>query len=135
MYSHILIPVLLNGRTDVKHAKSVAETLLAKGGKITVLHVVETIPPYLERHLTPAIHVETQTWAKKKLAEVAAEMGVNDTVLLDGPPGRNIVNWAQENSADCIVIDSHQPAFSDLFLGSVAAWVVRHATTSVHVLR
>ena len=135
MYSHILIPVLLNGETDVKHAKSVAETLLAEGGRITLLHVVEAIPSYVEPHLTPAIHVETRTWAKDKLAEVAAETGISDTALLHGSPGRSIVNWARENSADCIVIDSHQPAFSDLLLGSVAAWVVRHATTSVHVLR
>lgn len=57
-----------------------------------------------------------------------------DGVVKHGHPARAIVNLAQEEGHDCIVIPS--PAhWHHLRLGSTAAGVVRHAHCSVHVLR
>lgn len=56
-------------------------------------------------------------------------------VVIDGPTGRTITNWAEETGVDCIVMSSHRPVMSDILLGSTAAWVVRHAQCSVHVIR
>ena len=56
-------------------------------------------------------------------------------VVIDGPTGRSITNWADETGVDCIVIPSHRPVMSDILLGSTAAWVVRHAHCAVHVIR
>ncbi|MEO0359386.1 MAG: universal stress protein, partial [Pseudomonadota bacterium] len=49
--------------------------------------------------------------------------------------GRTITDWARDKGADLIVIASHRPTMSDIFLGSTAAWVVRHADCPVHVIR
>ena len=46
-----------------------------------------------------------------------------------------ILEWAESNKVDCIIINSHKPGLQDYFLGSTAARVVRHAQCSVHVIR
>jgi nucleotide-binding universal stress UspA family protein len=45
------------------------------------------------------------------------------------------VKYASENGYDCIVIASHVPGFENIFLGSTADRVVRHAKCAVHVIR
>lgn len=133
MYKHILMPIELGTKAEETLAK--ARCLLAEGGKITLLHVVEPIPNYVAPYMPPNIYTESMEGAREKLAARAQELGLSDTALLQGPVGRGIVEWATENAADCIVLASHQPALSDIFLGSTAAWVVRHAQCAVLVLR
>lgn len=135
MYRHIMLPITLDEQVDFFRAQDVAQRLLSEGGRLTLLHVVEPIPTYAEHYIPPDLESKSLAAAKEKLAKIAEELGVKDTALLLGSCGRSIVNWAEENSADCIVITSHRPVFSDVFLGSTAAWVVRHAACAVHVIR
>lgn len=135
MYSHILLPIELDGQADVGEAVSKARALLADDGRLTLLHVVQPMPAYVESYLPADLPNQSLESAKSKLADIADGVGVTDTAVIYGPVGRSIVDWAEENSADCMVMASHQPALSDLLLGSTAGWVVRHARCAVLVLR
>ena len=135
MYSHILLPVELGGDTDYKDAKAIADTILNDGGRITILHAIEPVPQFAESYISPEVGQKVRENAGTTLKEMAKDLGVKDTALIHGSVGRSIVDWVEENSADCIVMPSHTPVLSDIFLGSTAAWVVRHARCAVHVLR
>jgi nucleotide-binding universal stress UspA family protein len=52
-----------------------------------------------------------------------------------GHGANSILDYAEQNEVDCIILASHRPGYQDYFLGSTAARVVRHATCAVHVLR
>jgi len=135
MYKNILLPIDLNGPGDFEAAHKAAVTLAGDDGKITLLHVVEPIPTYVETYMVADFKETTLKGAKERLGKVSTDLDVPNMAVLYGSPGRSIVDWAEENNADCIVIASHQPALSDWVLGSTAAWVVRHTPTAIHVVR
>ena len=135
MYEHILLPVALTDPDDTAEAVAKARALISENGRITLLHVVEQMPGYVEAHVPAEIHIQTQDTARARIKSLADGLGIAETVVLTGAVGRSIVHWADENKVDCIIMPSHQPTFSDLILGSSAAWVVRHAKTAVFVLR
>ncbi len=135
MYKNILIPVTFGEACDVTTAKAVAAKLSADGAKTTLLHAVEPMPSYVDAQIPAEIVQRHREEAEKQLASMAAEVPGAETALVDGAPGRNITHYAEENDVDLIVISSHRPVFSDIFLGSTAAWVVRHAQCPVHVIR
>lgn len=135
MYNHILIPAQLDDSRDMKPAVDAAKVLLVEGGRITFLHALEPLPSSVGTYLPEGYPKETRAALRKQLEETAGVISGAQTALVDGSAGRTITNWAEENAVDCIVIPSHQPRFSDVFLGSTAAWVVRHAGCAVHVVR
>lgn len=135
MYNHILLPVEIAGPADPDRAYEIASGLLKAGGKITLLTAIEPVPTYVTTYIPPDFETKSRVEVQEKLTALAAQLGTSHTALVFGSAGRSITDWADENSVDCIVMASHSPVFSDLFLGSTAAWVVRHAKTSVHVLR
>lgn len=135
MYNHVLIPVQLDDSRDVEKAIKAAKVLVAAGGRTTFLNVIEPIPTSMGAYFPEGYPLEGREELRKRLGEVAKSISGAQIALIDGSAGRSITSWAEENGADCIVIPSHQPSFSDIFLGSTAAWVVRHAGCSVHVVR
>lgn len=52
-----------------------------------------------------------------------------------GPVARTIVRYADRVEADLIILASHNPMVWDVFLGSTASQVVKHARHSVLVVR
>ena len=52
-----------------------------------------------------------------------------------GPVARTIVRYADRIDADMIILASHNPMVWDVFLGSTASQVVKHARHSVLVVR
>ncbi|RMD88474.1 MAG: universal stress protein [Alphaproteobacteria bacterium] len=135
MYRNILIPVALDHEHDIAQPLGVADRLLAEGGKITALHVVESVPAYAAQYL-PEGHMERRLEEAK--AALAEQLGARKDVAAEvtmGHAGRTIVDWADEHDVDLIVIASHRPGLQDYFLGSTAARVVRHTKSAVHVLR
>ena len=135
MYSNILVPTDLSGEQNVARAYEVARQLLSDGGKITALNVIEPLPGYIATELPPELATMSP---QKRLEDLKAELGgatdITPAVVI-GHAGRSIVDQAEEDGCDLIVIASHRPGFADIFLGSTAAWVVRHAKCSVHVVR
>jgi len=135
MYSHILIPVLFDEEHPSRAAEEIARHLSAPQAKVTFLHVMEEVPAYAINYI-PVEHAEATLAAiKDALAEKAARFGNGASAVVRGHAGRGILEFAEDNGVDLIVISSHRPGLSDYFLGSTASRVVRHAQCAVHVLR
>ena len=66
-------------------------------------------------------------------AEMLKDQGCDYVIV--GHSANGILDYAEKNEIDCIIVASHRPGYQDYFLGSTAARVVRHATCAVHVLR
>ena len=136
MYFHVLVPVAYEHKTKGPAALSVAETLLAEGGRITLLHVQEIVPSYVQSYV-PSDIFETnrrETLDALKALAKGSKRHV-ETVIVAGAASRAIVDYASGHDVDCIVIASHQPQMADYLIGSTAAWVARHAECAVHILR
>lgn len=135
MYSNIMIPVSFDEDRDIASAIQIAKTLSADGARITFAHALETMPAYVTDFIPAETFDMRRDAAKTLLSRVMADIPNVHGVILDGPAGRSLVSWAEENEADCIVVASHRPAMSDIVMGSTAAWIVRHANCAVHVIR
>ena len=135
MYKNILIPVLLDERYNAKTAFLVARTLASEGAKFTVLHVMEPIPSYAATQIPADILAKSRSEVEQALKKLAGAMPGSSSVLASGHAGRFIVDYASKRGIDCIVIASHIPGISNIFLGSTADRVVRHAKCAVHVIR
>lgn len=135
MYKNILIPVLFDEGHDTDASFRAARALADKDAKFTVLHVMEEIPNYARLEILSSAIEDSRKKIAEKLAEKAMAIPSATPVLISGHSGRSIVEYANGNNIDCIVVASHQLGLSDIFLGSTAAKVVRHAKCSVHVIR
>ena len=135
MYSNIVVPVSFDEERDLDKAIEVAKALASPETRLTFIHVTESIPSYVADMIPEQTILERNAEFKRLLSELSAQVENSDGVLLHGHTARSITDWAQENKADCIVIASHRPVLSDVLIGSTAAWVVRHSTCSVHVVR
>lgn len=138
MYTNILVPVVFDHDPAGEQSIDVAQHILEEGGKITLIHILEELPAYVESQL-PLEHrnrLDATKAAKEQLTEIAAKAGGTvETDVILGHAARNILGYAEANGCDCIVIASHKPDLSDYLIGSTAARVVRHAKCAVHVLR
>ena len=136
MYAHILVPVAFDHETDTLRALDAAGRLLADGGQVTLVHIVEAIPPYVAAQISQEVHqgVRAKSIEMLEKAATGSDLKVNCEVV-SGHPARAILDFAQSSECDCIIIASHDPGLEDYFLGSTAARVVRHAHCSVLVLR
>ena len=135
MYNNILVPVSLDADRNVIGAMNIAKALCAEGGKITCLHVIEQLPQYATEYL-PAGHLEAaKADVVESLTAFTKDASNATAVVVDGHSSRTILNHADMNEVDLIIVASHQPGMQDYLLGSTAAKVVRHAKCAVHVLR
>jgi nucleotide-binding universal stress UspA family protein len=135
MYKSILIPISPDHERDTKSAIALADSIRSEGGKITLLSVIEFIPPYIAQQLPDGLMTQNVVDAKVKLQEDADGLKNTNIEVVVGHPANSILDYAEKNGTDCIVVASHRPGYQDYFLGSTAARVVRHATCAVHVLR
>ncbi|MEM7317467.1 MAG: universal stress protein [Pseudomonadota bacterium] len=135
MYKNILVPVSFEGTCDATDAIDLATTLLVPDGDITILHVIEQVPAYVASYIPAEFAEETQKSLKSKLDKLASSRTNTNGVLISGHSARSILDFAEANEHDLIVVSSHRPGMQDLLLGSTAAKIVRHATCSVHVVR
>jgi nucleotide-binding universal stress UspA family protein len=134
MYKNILVPVALDHERDVSAALGVAGKLVAPGGTVTALTVVEAMPAYVLAQM-PEGQAERNLAVAAEQLEGLIGTGEVRAVAVAGHPARSILDHAAAHGVDCIVIASHRPGLQDYFLGSTAARVVRHAPCAVHVVR
>lgn len=86
-------------------------------------------------------HGKIEAEAKKQLkAVVVEELGADRAakvrhVVATGKAYEEVLEVAEKDGADLIVIGAHKPDLKDYLLGPNASRVVRHATTSVYVVR
>ena len=133
MYKNILVPVAPDHGKTTTEALRIADVLREEGGKITALTVMEPIPSYIMANLPEDQWEKNRASTMQMLEDEAGSIA--DCAVVTGHPGRTITDYADEHGIDCIVIASHQPGMQDIFLGSTAARVVRHAHCAVHVVR
>ncbi|MEY8839479.1 universal stress protein, partial [Cribrihabitans sp. XS_ASV171] len=120
---------------DVSAPMKLAQLLATPNAQITLLHVVEHIPDYAISYMPVDYLKEARQAIEAELAEMAAKLPNAKAVVIEGHSGRSILDWAETNRPDLIIIASHRPGMQDLLLGSTAAQVVRHAQCAVHVVR
>lgn len=136
MYSNILVPVALDHPEAAEQSLQVANKLLNDGGKVTLVTIVEEIPAYAEAHIPESTLAANKAKAEEMMQAVAASVGQPcDVAIAHGKPGPGVLNYANAQGIDLIIIASHKPGLEDYFIGSTAARVVRHAKCCVHVLR
>lgn len=134
MYDKVLVPMALDhgvSETTLKAAAALCNT----GGQITALHVYETPHGSVSAYLDEEAQRAGLDQARQHLAKKTAAHENVATKTVKGRSYRAIVEFAEQNGIDCIVVGSHKPGLSDFFLGTTAARVVRHAPCAVHVCR
>ncbi len=136
MFSNILIPVDLADIARAKDNLKRAAQLLDDKGKITLINVVEDIPTYVEFDLPENYAAKHLVQAQDHLENMVKNEGIKAGFdILRGKPGPAILDFAEENGVDLIIMASHKPELMDYLIGSTAARVVRHAKCSVMVIR
>lgn len=134
MYRKILVPMALTHNISPQMLQ-VAKALCDDGGEIIALHVYETpqasVSAYLDESDVKAAFEKARALLMDKLKDTPDVT----PKILKGHSARTIIDFAENNGIDCIVMGSHKPGLSDYFLGSTASRVVRHAPCAVHVNR
>ncbi len=134
MYKKILVPMALDHGIS-QHTLEVARALSAEDSEIIALHVYEmpqgSVSAYLDKDAVADGFRAATNLLRKKTEELE---GIQPEIV-KGHTARTIIDYANYNGFDCIVIGSHKPGLSDYFLGSTASRVVRHAGCAVHVHR
>jgi len=138
MYDTIVIAAALfdEGRAT-RDMIAKAQRLLSPGGRIVLVHVLDEIPQYAAAHVPRTQLSEHQRKVRDQMDKLAADIkdAKSEIVVRSGTASVGILGTAKEKKADLIMIASHKPGLSDYLIGSTAARVVRHAETSVLVVR
>lgn len=107
-FSHVLVPVDLSDAN--RRAVEQARPLLAEDGRVTLLHVIETIEDVPWEELE-GFYQRLEQRADRHLANLAALLqdgGVPvDTRVVYGKRAREILTHADEHLADLILLRSH----------------------------
>ncbi len=135
MYKHILVTVAIDAMNNSEQSLKAAKLLAGTDGRVTLLHVREEIPGYASPYIPEGFDAEQKELVHKHLEALADQLEGANAVVVTGHAGRSIIDWADDNKVDCIIVASHRPGLQDYFLGSTAARVVRHAQCAVHILR
>ena len=135
MYHNILVPVIFDNEHDITAPIKLAGMLKSPDAKITFLHVIEHVPAYAVSYITQDLQNELRVALRDELEKLAKRLPGAEGHVVEGHSGRTIVEYANENRVDLIILASHRPGLEDYFLGSTASHVVRHASCAVHVVR
>ncbi|MEX0318725.1 MAG: universal stress protein [Ruegeria sp.] len=135
MYHNILVPISFDEERDISGPMKLAQRLATQDAQITLMHVVEHIPDYAISYMPVEYLSEARKAIKEELDGLAAKLPNAKAEVIEGHSGRSILDWAENNKPDLIILASHRPGMQDLFLGSTATHVVRHAQCAVLVVR
>jgi len=135
MYSNILVPVDYHEGSDPSRAVATARALSADHALVTLLHVMDPLPPYALSFMTEEYRDGLKQAIHDELTRASAGLPNAKVAVIEGHPGRSILAWTKEHGNDCIVLQSHRPGMAQVLLGSTATHVVGRAACAVHVLR
>ena len=99
------------------------------------MYVMEAVPGYVRGQIPDETFEKRRHEIERSLEKVAGQLEGATAHLESGHAGNNIINFANENEIDCIIISSHTPKLQKFFLGSTANRVVTHAECTVLVIR
>ena len=136
MYHNILVPISFDPDRDVSASLKLAQILATPEAKIPLLHVVDPVPASALSYMSAASMAAPRQALEAELAALAKTLpNAASSLVIEGHSGRSILDWAETNKPDLVIISSHRPGMQDLLLGSTASQVVRHAACAVHVVR
>lgn len=135
MPKSILIPVAIDHESLVAEKIAFARLLLAPGGRITLLTVLEQITGFASEFVTVKSENHLTRRIMERLKSAAGDADDIECMVTTGKPGMRIATVAQEIGADLIIVGAHNPSTADYFLGSTASRVARRAPCSVYILR
>lgn len=135
MYKNILVPIEFDHEDGARKSFEAARLLADKDAKFTVMYVMEAVPGYVRGQIPEETLDERRSEMEQSLKKVASMLEGATIRLESGHAGHNIVNFANENEVDCIILSSHTPKLEKFFLGSTANRVVTHADCTVLVIR
>ncbi len=139
MYSNILVPVDLDEPSSWHQAVPTA-LAMAKcfGAKVALVYVVSDVLLAAEAEWSGLALRRILDTAQARLRlladEFKAEIGI-EVHMATGRVYRGVLDIAEQNQADLIVMASHRPELKDFLIGENAERVVRHARCSVLVVR
>ena len=134
MYTKILVPMALDHGVSI-HTIEIANALRGSGAEIIALHVHEAPQGSVSAYLDEATVATGFEKVRTDLAEKLADQAGVTPCMVKGHSARTMIDYANANDIDGILIGSHKPGLSDCFLGSTASRVVRQAGCAVHVQR
>lgn len=133
MYRNILVPIAYEAGHDASAELEAARKLADPGARVTLLHVMDPVPFFAIDYMPEGYRGELERAIQADLQRHADQFDNGAVVVVEGDAARVLIEWAEVNSVDCIVLATHR---SDTSLyGSTAARVVRYAPCAVHLLR
>ncbi|MGP9822447.1 universal stress protein [Salinarimonas sp. NSM] len=140
MYKTILVPVDLAEPKASESALATAARLADAGdGTIRLIYVRPLMPVTYMEYVPASFEADQQREAEETLADIAATVPLPkervSAVVRLGSIYHEVLAEAEEAGADLVVIGSHRPTMATYLLGSNATTIVRHATSSVLVVR
>ena len=140
MFKTILVPVDIAEPQTAEPALERAVALAqVSEGTVRLIHVRSILPVTYMEFIPPSFDADQQREAEKKLAAIAAGVplpeGRVSSVIHLGSVYNEVLKEAEKIGADLIVVGSHRPTMATYLLGSNAATIVRHAKSSVLVVR
>ncbi|KFK96438.1 MULTISPECIES: universal stress protein [unclassified Serratia (in: enterobacteria)] len=142
MYKTILVPVDIAEDVLTEHALKHVEYLAKmSGAKVHFFHALPDASAFVTAYSFGLKEFENQAEVKaieglkKIMAEIDLPLESLAYTISFGSPRDEVLQLAEEIEADLIVIGSRRPSVKTYLLGSNAAAIVRHAKTSVMVIR
>lgn len=131
MPKQLLVPVDLFDRQMSEKAIDEAKHIARRdGAKLNVITVIPSWPDDLRR--TPK---DYKPDFEAYLDEIREELDVDGIFEVGGSISKRITEAVRDREIDLVIMGSHNPRFTDHFIGSNAAHVVLHAPSSVMVVR
>ncbi|HHQ6600023.1 TPA: universal stress protein [Serratia fonticola] len=142
MYKTILVPVDLAEDVLTEHALEHVEYLAKmSGANVHFFHALPDASAFVTAYSFGIKEFENQAEVKaveglkKLMAGIDLPLERLSYTISFGSPRDEVLQLAEEISADLIVIGSRRPSVKTYLLGSNAAAIVRHAKISVMVVR
>lgn len=136
-YKHVLVATdLLEGHEVlIQRASEMAKDY---GAKLSLIHVVEPLPGYGYAFISPA-DIETQLVdeARQQIKPFADKFNISekDTHVILGPTKVEIIDVAEENKIDLIIVGTHHRHGFGHLLGSTANALIHSAPCDVLTTR
>ena len=141
IYKHILMAADL-ANEDQTVEKKVSEIQIMTKAKLSIMHVIEPLPPAYWRRIwcyTRYIDIDEALTrnALASLNKISERLNIPETSLATatGSINSEILRYAAEKEVDLIVVGSHGRHGLQLLLGSTANAILHHANCDVLSVR
>jgi universal stress protein A len=138
-YKNILVPVDFSKVSGyaLKRAYDLVKMVEAK---LTVLHVIDYVPPPYAAVEIPSIYASEELMierAREHLEGLLKELEIDDcdVVVTPGKTRKVILKAVEDKNIDLVVMGTHGETIIGFTLGSVANGIVQNATCDVMVVR